>query len=128
MLVEELRLSNLLSFASNPVPLVLGSPNLVIGPNGSGKSNLLEPIDLLRTAPDQLAKPIREGGGIRDWLWKGEKGTATACIDATLANPKNPLFERAVGRLAGNIDNNFSARSALRLFCAAHRTHVGAPL
>jgi predicted ATPase len=96
VLVEQLKLSNLLSFGTNPDPLVLGALNVVIGPNGSGKSNLLEAIDLLRSAPDQLAKPIREGGGIRDWLWKGEKGTPTACIDAILANPKGPTSLRYV--------------------------------
>ena len=42
----------------------------IIGPNGAGKSNLLEAVALLQSAPDQLLKPIREGGGVRDWLHK----------------------------------------------------------
>ncbi len=96
MLVEQLRLSNLLSFGANPDPLTLGPLNLVIGPNGSGKSNLLEAIDLLRNAPEQIARPIREGGGIRDWLWKGGRATPTACIDAVLANPRGPTSLRYV--------------------------------
>lgn len=96
MLVEQLKLSNLLSFGANPDPLTLGPLNLVIGPNGSGKSNLLEAIDLLRNAPDQIARPIREGGGIRDWLWKGGKALPTACIDAVLANPHGPTGLRYV--------------------------------
>jgi predicted ATPase len=90
MLIEQLRLSNLLSFGANSDPLTLGALNLVIGPNGSGKSNLLEAIDLIRNAPDQLSKPIQDGG-IRDWLWKGGTLTPTACIDAVIANPKGPI-------------------------------------
>ena len=88
MLIEQVKLTNLLSFGPDHEPLTLGPLNLVIGPNGSGKSNLLEAIDLLRNAPDQLARPIREGGGIRDWLWKGGKAAPVASIDATLAYPK----------------------------------------
>lgn len=89
MLIEQLKLSNLLSFGANPDPLILGALNLVIGPNGSGKSNLLEAIDLIRNAPDQLSKPI-QNGGIRDWLWKGDELIPTACIDAVIAAPKRP--------------------------------------
>jgi predicted ATPase len=89
MLIEQLKLSNLLSFGANADPLTLGALNLVIGPNGSGKSNLLEAIDLIRNAPDQLSKPIQDGG-IRDWLWKGGRKSPTACIDAVIANPKGP--------------------------------------
>ncbi len=96
MLVEELKLSNFLSFGADPAPLELSALNLVIGPNGSGKSNLLEAFELLRSAPDQFARPIREGGGIRDWLWKGGKGTPTASLDAVLAYPQGPTELRYV--------------------------------
>jgi len=97
MLVEQLRLTNLLSFGANPEPLELRNLNVVIGPNGSGKSNLLEAIDLLRNAPGNLAGPIREGGGgIRDWLWKGGKGTPVASVDAVLVNPFGPTSLRYV--------------------------------
>ena len=52
-------------------PLELRSLNVVIGPNGSGKSNLMEAFELLRSAPLQLVAPIREGGGVEEWIWKG---------------------------------------------------------
>ena len=90
MLVEQLRLTNLLSFGGNPEPVELRNLNVIIGPNGSGKSNLLEAIDLLRNAPDKLTNPIREGGGVRDWLWKGGKGIPVARLDAVLVNPLGP--------------------------------------
>jgi predicted ATPase len=86
MLIQQLTLTNLLSFGPNTEPLELRPLNIVIGPNGSGKSNLLEAVDLLRNTPDHIARPIREGGGIQDWLWKGEKARI-ACIDAELAWP-----------------------------------------
>jgi predicted ATPase len=43
----------------------------LIGPNGSGKSNFIEVLDLLRAAPTDLATAMREGGGVSEWLWKG---------------------------------------------------------
>jgi predicted ATPase len=82
MLIERLTLRNLLSFGPNAEPLELRPLNILIGPNGSGKSNLLAAIDLLRNAPEQIAKPIREGGGIQDWLWKGGKRRGPARVDA----------------------------------------------
>lgn len=94
MLVQQLRLTNLFSFGADPEPIMLGKLNLVIGPNGSGKSNLLEAIDLLRNAPGNLANPIREGGGIRDWLWKGGSSVPVASLDAVLANPMGPTSLR----------------------------------
>lgn len=90
MLIEQLTLTNLLSFGENSEPVELRDLNVVIGPNGSGKSNLLAAIDLLRNAPGSLAGPIREGGGIRDWLWKGEKGIPEASLDTILSNPFGP--------------------------------------
>lgn len=62
----------------------LESLNVIVGPNGSGKSNLLESIELLRSAPEQLMKPIREGGGVSDWLWKGASGTPIASMDVVV--------------------------------------------
>ncbi len=96
MLVEQLTLSNLLSFGANLEPIALGPLNLVIGPNGSGKSNLLEAIDLLKHAPGSLSTPVREGGGIRDWLWKGAEQMPTATINAVISNPKGPTSLRYV--------------------------------
>ena len=95
-MIKQISLSNILSFGPETEPVALGPLNVVIGPNGSGKSNLLEAIDLLRSAPDQIMKPIREGGGVYDWLWKGGKDRPTACIDAILTNPNGPTSLRYV--------------------------------
>ena len=88
MLLHSLQLRNILSFADMPEPIPLRPLNVIIGPNGSGKSNFLEAVDLLRCVPAQLAKPIREGGGIRDWLWKGSAGTPEAVLDAVFSIPR----------------------------------------
>lgn len=90
MLIEQLTLTNLLSFGPQATPITLSPLSVLIGPNGSGKSNLLEAIDLLRSAPEQLAKPVREGGGVADWLWKGEPKARSASIDAVLTNATGP--------------------------------------
>lgn len=90
MLIQSIQLNNFLSFGASSAVIPLRPLNVIIGPNGSGKSNLLESIELLRSAPEQLLKPIREGGGVRDWLWKGAEGTPTASLDVLLAYPKGP--------------------------------------
>ncbi|MBL8510994.1 MAG: AAA family ATPase [Betaproteobacteria bacterium] len=77
MLIHEITLRNLLSFGPDTPTLKLGKLNVLIGPNGAGKSNFLEAFDLLRCAPGEIANPIREGGGVRDWLWKGGKTSET---------------------------------------------------
>jgi predicted ATPase len=57
---------------------------VIIGPNGSGKSNLIETISLFQSIPKDLKFPIRKGGGIIDWLWKGTKDpVATIKADIT---------------------------------------------
>ena len=63
MLIQSIQLNNFFSFGASSAVIPLRSLNFIIGPNGSGKSNLLESIELLRSAPEQLLKPIREGGG-----------------------------------------------------------------
>jgi predicted ATPase len=96
MLIHEIKLSNFLSFGDKSESIPLKPLNVIIGPNGSGKSNLLESIELVRSAPEQLLKPIREGGGVRDWLWKGAKGTTTASLDIVVGNPIGPQSLRYV--------------------------------
>lgn len=86
-LLVELVLKSLLSFGPDTKPIPLGSLNVLIGPNGSGKSNLLEAISLLRSAPKDLSAPVKEAGGVRDWLWKGAKNP-TATIEAVIRNPE----------------------------------------
>ncbi|GHU24471.1 chromosome segregation protein SMC [Spirochaetia bacterium] len=84
MLINSIKLNNFLSFGETAEPVSLRPLNVVIGPNGSGKSNLLEAIDLLRNAPHKLTKPVREGGGVSEWLWKGARDTPIARIDTMI--------------------------------------------
>ena len=72
---------NLLSFGDRCTNIPLGRLNVLIGPNGSGKSNLIEVIGLLQSAPDDLARPIRDSGGISEWLWKGAGRIPTATVE-----------------------------------------------
>ena len=67
-MLTTIKARNLLSFGPDGLDLDLGSLNVLIGPNGSGKSNLLETVGLLRGAPQDIAAPIRESGGIRNWI------------------------------------------------------------
>ncbi|KIX33652.1 chromosome segregation protein SMC [Burkholderia pseudomallei] len=101
MLLKSLKLSNFLSFGESTQVLELRPLNVVIGPNGSGKSNLIESVDLIRSTPStseksNLLAAIRDGGGVRDWLWKGSAKTPHAAIDAVFANPKGPVDLRYV--------------------------------
>ncbi len=89
--LQRIRLSNLLSFGPDAGEFELGRLNVLIGPNGSGKSNLIEAIGLLKSAPSDLTAAIREGGGIGDWIWKGESSSQTAAIEAIIGNPKGQL-------------------------------------
>ena len=72
--IKSLRIQNLLSFGENGAEVELEPLNVLIGPNGSGKSNFIEVLGLLQSAPTDLAEPIRNTGGISDWLWKGWRG------------------------------------------------------
>lgn len=88
MLIRRIKQTNLLSFGPASEEIELKRLNVLIGPNGSGKSNLLEGIDLLRSAPRDLPAPIREGGGIHDWIWRGKPEGSAAHIEAILENPQ----------------------------------------
>jgi predicted ATPase len=88
VLLRSIKLTNFLSFGPSSETIEMKSLNIVIGPNGSGKSNLIEAIELIRAAPKDLLTPIRDGGGVRDWIWKGAMKPATAEIDAVFENPK----------------------------------------
>ena len=87
-LIRTLRLKNFLSYGTEGEEVELKPLNVLIGPNASGKSNLIEAIGLLCATPKDLAKYIRDGGGIGEWLWKGEKSSATGEIEATVSHPK----------------------------------------
>ena len=87
-LLRTIRLDSILSFGPGTAELPLEPLNVLIGPNASGKSNLIEALSLLAAAPGDLQQPIREGGGVREWLWKGAAGTPTATVDVTVESPK----------------------------------------
>lgn len=88
MFIKSLRVDGLLSFAPGTSTIDLRPLNVLIGPNGSGKSNLIEAIELLRATPTAFASAIRDGGGVREWLWKGES-LKTATLDVRLCRGGN---------------------------------------
>jgi predicted ATPase len=71
MLIKRLILKKILSF--NDSVIELGPLNVLIGPNAVGKSNLVEVIGLLQAAPASIASAILRGGGVRQWLWLGDR-------------------------------------------------------
>jgi predicted ATPase len=83
--LKSLQLDGFLSFAPGSEAITLGPLNVLIGPNGSGKSNLLEALALLNATPVAFAAAIRDGGGAREWLWKGDDAQPGAGIEATLS-------------------------------------------
>ncbi|MBI4769084.1 MAG: AAA family ATPase [Chloroflexi bacterium] len=85
-LLHELTLRRLLSFGPQSAPLKLLGLNVLIGPNGSGRSNLLEAVTLLRAAPGDLRAVISRGGGVTEWVWKGEP-RGVAMLEAVVDNP-----------------------------------------
>ncbi len=89
MFIKTLTLSNLLSFGPDGMPVQLDNLNVLIGPNGSGKSNFLEAISLLRAAPTDLSEPVKDVGGVAEWLWKGSQNPE-ARVDAVIENPEKP--------------------------------------
>ena len=72
---NRIKLKNILSFGPDGMELELKPLNVLIGPNGSGKSNLIEVIGLLQAAPRELTEPIIAGGGVRNWIWRGQPNT-----------------------------------------------------
>jgi predicted ATPase len=89
--IHSLQLQNFLSYGSEPETIELQPLNVLIGTNASGKSNLIEAMGVLKATPTDLVAPIRQGGGISDFLWKGEKGTPTAKIEAILDYPERTM-------------------------------------
>ncbi len=95
-LLRTIRLRDFLSFGPATETFPLGNLNVIIGANGSGKSNLIEALSIIQAAPLDLPKPIREGGGIMEWLWKGPGAKGIAEIELTAEYPlgKKPLRYR----------------------------------
>ena len=92
MFIRRIKLKNVLSFGPRGQDLDLKPLNVLIGSNGSGKSNLIEIIGLLRAAPDNLHKPIREGGGVVNWIWRGEPDVTFAEIEAAVSHGYDRSF------------------------------------
>ncbi|NOT63147.1 MAG: AAA family ATPase [Acidobacteria bacterium] len=90
VLIREITLRNILSFGPQTEPIPLRGLNVLIGPNGSGKSNLIEAIALLRAAKGDLSQVTRRGGGVREWIWKGNP-EGTASIEAVIDHPISPI-------------------------------------
>ncbi|MEB3163352.1 MAG: AAA family ATPase, partial [Prochlorothrix sp.] len=90
--IHTLTLENFLSYGEEPVRLDLQPLNVIIGPNASGKSNLLEVLNLLRFLPKDLSVPIREGGGVQEWIWKGgEKSQKQPALEVHLSYAQQPI-------------------------------------
>ena len=89
--IKSIRLKNLLSFGPDSVAVELESLNVLIGPNASGKSNFIEALGLLQALPSDLMRPIRKGGGINEWLWKGSPDLPEAEIDLVVDYPQGPM-------------------------------------
>ena len=96
--IRTVRLDNILSYGPSGATLTLEPLNVLIGPNASGKSNLIVALSLLSAAPKDIQRPIREGGGVRDWLWKGaaEAVASAATVEVTVEPPygRTPLRYR----------------------------------
>ncbi len=89
--IHSLQLQNFLSYGSEGEKIELQPLNVLIGTNASGKSNLIEAMGVLKATPTDLLAPIRQGGGISEFLWKGEKGIPTAKIEAILDYPEGTI-------------------------------------
>ena len=87
MLLHRLKISGVLSFGPHGIDLPMERLNVLIGPNGSGKSNLLEVLALLRAAPREIAEPVKRGGGVWEWLWKGDAAPDKASLEAIVEDP-----------------------------------------
>lgn len=97
MFFKNICLKNILSYGPAGLEIPLRAMNILIGANGCGKSNLFEAISLLRSTPSSLVTPIRRGGGVVDWLWKGDFETVAelsftvAPVKTTSRRPYNDM-------------------------------------
>lgn len=91
MFLKKIKLKNFLSYGPRETEIKLKNLNILVGANGSGKSNLFEAISLLRSTPKAIVAPVRKGGGVFDWLWKGE-GNPIATISFDFENNFSKQF------------------------------------
>lgn len=110
-LIHELTCRGFLSFGPDTPPLQLQTLNVLIGPNACGKSNLIEALAFLRATPLDLKEPLRKGGGVGEWIHKGDRSGA-ARVEAVLENPhgSQPLrhgVEFSVGGAAFHLEDEY---------------------
>lgn len=89
--LNSIKLKNLLSFGDKSEAIELGPLNVLIGKNSCGKSNLIEVFSVLKSLPKDLLEPIRKGGGIREWLWKGSDSVPIAEINLEFNYPGDSI-------------------------------------
>ena len=85
--IETICLDGILSYAPGTPEFPLEPLNVLIGPNASGKSNLIQALSLLQAAPHDLQAPIRDGGDVSDWIWKGPSTLGRATLKVTFGFP-----------------------------------------
>lgn len=88
--LTSLGLTNILSFGPAETRLAINDLNVLIGTNASGKSNVIDVLHLLHSLPGDATTAIREGGGVREWMWKGQQD-AVARVEVTLERTPGPL-------------------------------------
>ncbi|GAA6619695.1 AAA family ATPase [Scytonema sp. NUACC26] len=116
--IHSLQLENLLSYGKAE-EIELQPLNVLIGSNASGKSNLIEALNILRATPTDLLVPFRQGGGISEFFWKGDKGVPVAKIQVIVEYPNQPLSYRLMFTIVGRrlelieeeIENEYSSIS-----------------
>jgi predicted ATPase len=109
-LIRRLTLQNFLSFGPGGVSVDLLPLNVLIGPNASGKSNVLEALSILRATAKDLQSAIREGGGIDEYIWKGDPSADSGMVTGDLTYPDQGANERIlqhrmeIGRAGARVD------------------------
>ena len=86
-MIKKIKLTNFLSFSNESQEIELRPLNVIIGANGSGKSNFLESFYFLQNLPSNVGTPIREGGGISEWLYKGLPEQPNMKLELFVDNP-----------------------------------------
>src|SRR4051812_12939979 len=95
ILIRHLAPKNFLSFGPDNAGVELKALNLFIGPNGCGKSNLIEAVNLMRSAPKEMRDVTRKGGGVAEWIWKGGPKNA-ASVEWVVKSSKGPALRHVV--------------------------------
>jgi len=93
VLIHHLAPKNFLSFGPDNAGIDLKALNLFIGPNGCGKSNLIEAVSLMRSAPKEMRDVTRKGGGVAEWIWKGDP-REPASVEWTVRNSQGSMLLR----------------------------------